>query len=472
MKKHAKKWLKFALRWGIAVVGIYLVVHNIAFRDRVIVLNPAGGDKVEARVLGDARDTDPAFRILAASANDPQPHEQVVGRDALWAKPDRVKIPVKIDGKVVEAKLLAVHPNLSDPKSGPPTAFLVRDLDNDQISQVAPSQVVDLPEYVKDHIPYPLVEVGLNRMVREADIRYLLLALAVIPIAFALTTYRWHLLLEAVGIHIGMARTFAVNMVGLFYNTFMPGSTGGDLVKAWYASKHTPHRTWAVISVLMDRAIGLLALVMLGGAMAAYQWQVPECRKVAIISGGLLALTAVGLTVFYVPPLRRLTGFNFVVARLPGQHLLQTAIKGLEMYGHDRPAKTFVALLLCFPVHMTSIASAMLAGHAFGLPLPPLYYWVIVPVIALVGAIPISPQGAGVMEGMAILLTQGQGVTVSQAVALTLAIRLVQIFWNLIAGLFVLRGGYHAPSETEQHELDEDTDEPPPEPAAQLALQV
>jgi hypothetical protein len=75
------------------------------------------------------------------------------------------------------------------------------------------------------------------------------------------------------------------------------------------------------------------------------------------------------------------------------------------------------------------------------------------------------------MEGMAILLTRSQGVTVSQAVALTLSIRLVQIFWNLIAGLFVLRGGYHAPTETEQHELDEDSDEPR-EAVASMALQV
>jgi hypothetical protein len=133
MKKHAKKWLKFGLRWGIAVIGIYLVVKNIAFRDRVIVLGPAGGDKIEARVLGDAKDTDPTFRILLASKDDPQPHIQVVGREAIWAKPDRAKLAVKIDGKVVEAKLLAVHPSLSDPKSGAPTAFLVQDPGNSQI---------------------------------------------------------------------------------------------------------------------------------------------------------------------------------------------------------------------------------------------------------------------------------------------------------------------------------------------------
>jgi len=110
MKKHAKKWLGFGLRWGIAVIGVYLVVKNIAFRDRVIVLDPVSGDKIETRVLGDARDTDPTFRILMASKDQP-PQELVVGREALWAKPDRAKIAVRIDDTVVDAKVLAVHPS-------------------------------------------------------------------------------------------------------------------------------------------------------------------------------------------------------------------------------------------------------------------------------------------------------------------------------------------------------------------------
>ena len=455
MKKHVKKWAMSALRWGIAIAGAWIVIAHIAFHDRVLLLD-AQGKPVEARVLGDARDTDSEFRVLLPDAGGSK--EVLLPRSAIWIKPDRSSLRVNLDGKIQVVSLLAIHPDPIDPKAAP-SAFLVKQPSSNESIQIAPARVVALQEYVRDHVPYPLVEVGLNRLVAQANWRYLLGALAVIPIAFAMTTYRWHLLLEAVGIHIEMASTFAINMVGLFYNSFMPGSTGGDLVKAWYASKHTTHRTWAVISVLIDRIIGLLALMMLGGAMAAMQWQVPACRKVAIISAGLLLITAVGLTVFYVPLLRRLTGFDFVVARLPGQHLWQTVIKGLEMYGHDHPTKTLLSLLLCFPVHVTTILSALMAGHAFGLHLPAMYYWVIVPVIALVGAIPISPQGAGVMEGMAILLTHHQGVTVSQAVALTLSIRLVQIFWNLVAGLFVLRGGYHAPSQTEQHELEADEPE-------------
>jgi hypothetical protein len=127
----------------------------------------------------------------------------------------------------------------------------------------------------------------------------------------------------------------------------------------------------------------------------------------------------------------------------------------MEVYGH-RPLPVVAATLVSFPVHAMSILSASFAGMAFRLPLGMFYYWVVVPVVALVGAIPISPQGAGVMEFFAVQLTKRQGATISQAFILTMSIRLLAMFWNLVAGLFVLRGGYHSPTVKEQEELETD----------------
>jgi hypothetical protein len=105
----------------------------------------------------------------------------------------------------------------------------------------------------------------------------------------------------------------------------------------------------------------------------------------------------------------------------------------------------------------------MLACKAFGLTIPALYYFVAVPVIVLVGSIPISPQGAGVMEYFAFLLVSRYGGTVSQALALTMSIRMVQILWNLTGGIFVFRGGYHQPSEAEAAEMERDEGGPGPQ---------
>jgi uncharacterized membrane protein YbhN (UPF0104 family) len=141
------------------------------------------------------------------------------------------------------------------------------------------------------------------------------------------------------------------------------------------------------------------------------------------------------------------------------QSTVQTGLESLNIYGR-RPGTLLLALAGSIPVHMVVVSSAMFCGKAFHLPIQPSYYWTVVPVVVLSGSIPISPQGAGVMEYFAIVLLRPLGVTVGQAVALTMSIRLVQILWNLTGGIVVLRGGFHIPTQTEQKQAeDEDEDQ-------------
>ena len=206
---------------------------------------------------------------------------------------------------------------------------------------------------------------------------------------------------------------------------------------------------------MRTKATGELALIILGGIAASTQWQVTQCRHIAIASAVIIAGTAGGLLVFYQPLLHKLFGLDWIIRHMPMQKQVQNAVQVMWIY-RRRPVLVLVSLLVTFPVHMAVICSAMFAGKAFGLQLLAAYYWAIVPVIVLVGALPISPQGAGVMEYFAIKLTETRGATVSQAFALTMSIRLVQILWNLTGVYFVLRGHYHKPTEAEQHEVEDD----------------
>jgi hypothetical protein len=460
-RAKAKKWAKFLLRWTIAVVGIGYVVSKTPLYDKVTIVDPASMTPVKVTLAEEmperareAKIIDPATRAV-----------RTVSRDDLVNAPDTKTVIVQDPagaGQPTKRTLLAL--DLSDDLKTV-ERFLVERAD-ERGEWVAPGQVLKY----QLGVPHPLVDQGLVPMVRHAKRDFLLAAIFLFPITYLLTGLRWHLLLQAVEIRIGVARAFVINMVGAFYNTFLPGSTGGDLIKAVYAARLAPnHRTRAVMTVLIDRIIGLLGLIILGGTMAAYialsskdpnDPVARRCAQVAVGALAMIAATVMGLTVLYTPFIRRLTGFDFILARLPGKvrERAEKALHTLELY-RRRPGVVLVALLITFPVHITVIASAMLCGMAFGLPLTAGYYWVVVPVVVLAGAIPISPQGAGVMEFFAILLTRKQGATVSQAFALTMSIRLVQILWNLAGGYFAIRGGYHAPTEQETHEVEEAVDQ-------------
>jgi uncharacterized protein (TIRG00374 family) len=447
-----KSWAMFLLRWTIAVVGIGWVVANTPLYDKVYYVDPLTLRPEKVLLAHEVPDNFTQAQII-----DPASRRLItVSRRDLVNSPDTKWVQVWTGHDYVRKRLLALH--LSDDLKTV-HRFLIEQ-PNGHGQWVSPADV----KAYQLGVPYPLVDQGLIPMIRHADRTFLWCAILVFPLTFLVTGLRWHLLLRALEINLGVARAFIINMVGAFYNTFMPGSTGGDVLKAYYAAKLAPkHRTRAVMSVVVDRAIGLIALVILGGTMAGIMALRPhapgdpvarKCAQIAIGAVIIIAGIILALTIFYVPVLRRFSGLDFILRKLPMQRQVRHAIETMELY-RRQPGLVLGTIVLTFPVHITVVFSAMCAGMAFGLPLTPWYYWVVVPVVVLSGSIPISPQGAGVMEFFAILLTRKQGCTVSQAFALTMSIRLVQIFWNLWGGLFVLRGGYHAPTDAEQHrELD------------------
>jgi uncharacterized protein (TIRG00374 family) len=481
MSPRTRKWLKFTLRWGIAAAGIFYVLKNISLHDRVVIPHPVTGYPAFVGVVSQPTTPDGPFTILDPFITPGKTVARSVPRSALLAHTDQGRVTVRLpSGQSERLDVLALEVRDNEDRStwplvvAPPRSLWMKYFN---FRHPEPARVIEPSQVVGDYqvgVPYPLVDQGLLTMLRAADPTYLWAAVFIFPLTFLATSMRWQWLLHALEIRLTMARTFSLNMVGAFYNTFMPGSTGGDVLKAYYAAKQVPdRRTRAVMSVLVDRAVGLFALVLLGGGMAAVQFAkigdmndptARACLRVAIGAGAIILVVIVGLTIFYHPLLRRLTGLGFILTRLPMQTQVRKAVEVMEIY-RARPGVVLASIILTFPVHATVIVSAMFAGLALGLPISPGYYWVVVPVVVLSGAIPISPQGAGVMEFFAIILTRREGATVTDAFALTMSIRAVQILWNLAGGLIVLRGGYHAPSALEQRELEEGAEAVAPSPA-------
>ena len=79
--------------------------------------------------------------------------------------------------------------------------------------------------------------------------------------ALLVTLVRWYILVRAVGLTIRPGEAFRLGMIGVFFNAFLPGSVGGDIIKAAVLARGQSRRTVAVATVIMDRLIALWALV-------------------------------------------------------------------------------------------------------------------------------------------------------------------------------------------------------------------
>lgn len=449
----------FAARWLVAIVGIVWILNQITFRDRVNLIMPDGTVETRALVVS-ADENSPTF--LVDGIDGP------VSRERLVSRPDRDEVELLASGDHGQTRvaLLGMHLDRADPANPHADALIVANPAGAGGIRVAPSQVVG---GFKPRTPFPIVEPGLSAMVRNADPFLLIAAVLVFPITMVMTTIRWNLILRNQDIHLPITRVFVINMVGLFYNSFFPGSTGGDFPKAYLASRLTPHKIRAVISVAIDRIIGLLALVVMGGAMASYLWIASDpgtptasiCRFVSLGSGLIVLGTAAGGIVLGSSRVRRRLGLDFLMNRLPMQHHLDKVREAGRIYKKSWPTALWW-VLLTIPVHLTVVVSALLAGKAFGLSIATGYYFVCVPVMVLSASIPISPQGAGVMEWIGFQLLSRQGALVSHVLALTLSIRIVQIFWNLTGGIFVARGRFESPHGSLDDIADEEEPASPP----------
>src|SRR5205823_32004 len=97
--------------------------------------------------------------------------------------------------------------------------------------------------------------------------------------------------------------------------------------------------------------------------------------RCAVGSVLICCATAAALLVFYTPALRRYSGLEWLIRRLPLQQRVQQAMETLEMLKRH-PKVVLWAIIVSLPIHATVVASATLVGMAFDLPLHWLYYWI------------------------------------------------------------------------------------------------
>lgn len=84
---------------------------------------------------------------------------------------------------------------------------------------------------------------------------------------------RWFVLVRALDLPFTLRNAVRLGMVGTFYNTFLPGAIGGDIMKAFFIAKGQPSRRAAAVStVVADRALGLFGLLVFGGFVGGAIW--------------------------------------------------------------------------------------------------------------------------------------------------------------------------------------------------------
>ena len=220
-----------------------------------------------------------------------------------------------------------------------------------------------------------------------------------------LGTLRWWLLMRGAGLESTFSRALRLQLVGFFFNTAMPGAVGGDIVKAIYIVRDQdvhPGKTPALLSVLLDRIIGLIGLFVMGVVAACFSFERlitnPVTKSLLVGLAVVVAGSMVFLGIVFIPwrdgrdPVDRILSL-----RIPGFSLLRRIYEALRSY-KDRPGIIFstigisVVIQTLFLGFMGFVGRILYGADAFDSSLlAPIF-----PFGILVTAIPLAPGGLGV----------------------------------------------------------------------------
>jgi uncharacterized membrane protein YbhN (UPF0104 family) len=239
-------------------------------------------------------------------------------------------------------------------------------------------------------------------------------------------------------------------LYGIFFNLVVPGATGGDVVKAYYAARRTGVATKAVVSVFVDRAVGLFALVLLAGAVLFLG---PTREGTAVpraIVGAVLAGVVLFAGLVLSRRVRRAVGLSALLRRLPFPRVWAEVDAAIRLY-RSRPASLGLGLAVSLVNHAGSAVCAWLLARALGLDEVSLgAALAIVPVVSLLTAIPLLPGGWGVGEMAFAFFFSPLGVAPSEAVGWSVVYRLSVLATGLPGGvLWLLARGHPKRAEME-----------------------
>ncbi|MEY2507885.1 MAG: glycosyltransferase 2 family protein [Verrucomicrobiota bacterium] len=246
----------------------------------------------------------------------------------------------------------------------------------------------------------PKVREGMAVAIREADYRWIGAAIMAYLCVELAAVVRWQILLKVQGINLGNGRVFALFLIGMFYNQFLPGGTGGDIVKTYLLWKETPDKkSGGLLAVLFDRMIGLIALIVITAVLVflRYRW----LTSTPATSPYVWVLLAVfGSSVLFVGTTFVISGFGLMHKlphRFPGRDKLIEITAAYHLYArHWRAtASAFGASLVC---HLGTFATFLCVAYAFRAVISPVDFFAIMPIERTISSLPISFAGVGTRE--------------------------------------------------------------------------
>ena len=297
----------------------------------------------------------------------------------------------------------------------------------------------------------------LSSIFHQMDLGIFAITLGCFVVGQVIVGFRWWLLLRTQSIFISLAAAVRLNFLGWFYNNFMPGSVGGDLLRAWYVTRHTDKRFEAALSVFVDRIIGLISTLVIAtffyllflrnqaeavtftGSKGSFEF-LAKYKWIILLVIAIFAVICLGLLLNKRG--RTLLQKIWLKIKIHSLRAFEKLKNAVLVYARS-PGTILAAFVLTVSLQIFIITSFWFLGKNLGITASLKYYYVFFTLTWVIGALPVSVGGAVVVEGtLYYLFVNFAGVEQEAALALVWCQRIVWMLASLPGAVIHLVGAH------------------------------
>ena len=267
---------------------------------------------------------------------------------------------------------------------------------------------------------------------KGADVHFIFPAVIVLMITNLILFLRWLILMKGLDLKVPFIPVINYYFIGMFFNYFLPTSTGGDIIKTFGMCKLTTEKAKVVASVVLDRLCGFMAIVIVAFFSFIFGYRIlndlsllATIFALAFVSGSIMVILfnekiySFGCKIFdRVPKIKK---------NLMDLHYDIVLLKG-------KPSTIIWAVLIsCLSQGVLSL-SWLLFAKALHQNIALLYFFIFVPIICVASSLP-SIGGLGTREAAAAYLFSKAGVLSGVAVSMSLLVHIFSLAISLTGGV-------------------------------------
>lgn len=280
---------------------------------------------------------------------------------------------------------------------------------------------------------------------------YLLLALLIALGDRVLMAYKWNILLRAKCIRIPLLNITGTYLITTFLGLFLPATVGGDALRAYAVAKDGHKASDVVSSIIVERALGFIALFVFvlvsivlsifvfGQSFFTGIWNLFWLMLILLV--GLSALIAISLNETFLHRLvlllekRQINIRNTKIVNKLGE-----VYRSYRSY-KDNMTQIGAFFVLSSVENLFPLLWTYSLSLAFGIEVPLLYFFILIPIVLVLVRLPISLDGIGIQEGAFVYFLTLIGVTRPEALLLGAASHIIAVLSVLPGGVLYMFSG-------------------------------